>query len=136
MQVCRELDYGVRAVLMLSTAEGEIVSKKRISEQMHIPVNFLAIILPKLVRTGIINSIPGPKGGYQLSRLASEISINDVIGSVCKSFAFNRCLDISKGCELGSVCPVKPHWSIVQSMIEEYLSNVKFDQLAKDLKNK
>ena len=136
MQVCRELDYGVRAVLMLSASEGEIVSKKRISEHMHIPVNFLAIILPKLVHTGIINSIPGPKGGYQLSRRSSETSIRDVVGAICKSFAFNRCLDDSKGCELMGNCPVKPHWKKVQDMIEEYLSSVKFDQLAKDLKNK
>ncbi|MBT3182737.1 MAG: Rrf2 family transcriptional regulator [Deltaproteobacteria bacterium] len=132
MQVCRELDYGVRAVLVLSLHEGEIISKRRIAEEIDIPINFLAIILPKLVHNGLVESIPGPKGGYKLAKKSGEISMMDVVGSIEKSFAFNRCLDESKGCSYGLTCPVKPHWKKVQNDVESYLSDVTFESLARD----
>jgi len=132
MQVSRELDYGVRAVLVLSVHGGEIISKRKIASELDIPVNFLAIILPKLVHSGIVESLPGPKGGYRLARPSSQISMMDVIGSIDECFAFNRCLDMSKGCKYQDACPVRPHWQHVQTDVESYLRDVSFEKLAID----
>jgi Rrf2 family protein len=130
MQVSRELDYGLRAVVVLALYYGSTLSKRRIAEEFKIPVNFLAIILPKLVHKGIVESLPGPKGGYRLARPSREVSIYDVVCAINDVFAFNRCLDVSKGCELAPKCPVRPHWEKVQRDTENYLKTVTFDKIA------
>lgn len=134
MQVSREVDYGVRAIVVLAAHEGEVLSKRRIADEFGIPINFLAIILPKLVHEGLVESLPGPKGGYKLMPKSSDISIFDVICAIDKCFALNRCLDVGKGCEYIEGCPIRPHWKRIQGDIEEYLRHIKFDKLAEDFK--
>jgi len=130
MQVSRELDYGVRAVVVLAANEGGILSKRRIAGEFGIPINFLAIILPKLVHRGIVESLPGPRGGYRLAQSADRITILDVVRAIDREFAFNRCLDAEYGCGYTKSCPVRPHWKKVQEDAESYLKSVTFDKLA------
>lgn len=129
MQVSRELDYGVRAVVVLATHEGETLSKRRIAEEFKIPVNFLALILPKLVRSGIVESLPGPKGGYRLARQATEVSIYDILMAVDGELAFNRCLEENLGCEMKSQCPVSPFWLIFQQDAIRSLKGATLDRI-------
>ncbi len=133
MQVSRELDYGVRAVVVLAAHTGSVLSKRRIAEGFSIPVNFLAIILPKLVHAGLVESLPGPRGGYRLARAARLISIYDVIHAVDSNFSLNRCLDERKGCEQKPDCPVTAYWQELQDTVESFLRKVTFEQLAKRL---
>jgi len=129
MHLSRELDYGVRAMVILASHDGEVVPKRRIAEEFGIPINFLAIILPKLVHFGLVESLPGPKGGYKLTRVPKEISIYDVVCAVEKGFAINRCLDIVRGCKYMEKCPVRPHWKKIQDDVEYYLKDITFDSL-------
>lgn len=130
MQVSREIDYGVRAVVVMAANLDSVMSKKRIAEEFDIPVNFLAIILPKLVHYGIVESLPGPRGGYRLARPAREVSVFDVISAMDSCFCLNRCNDGSRGCEQQKRCPVSAHWKKLQENVESYLRGITFDNLA------
>lgn len=132
MQVSRELDYGVRAMLVLAAHEKDVLSKRRIAEEFEIPVNFLALILPKLVRSGLVESLPGPKGGYRLARPPQRISLFDVACAVDEAFWLNHCLDPAKGCEVSSKCPVRKVWKRIQADSVNALKGVTFDGLVAD----
>ncbi len=129
MQVSRELDYGVRAIVVLATNEGQVLSKRRIAEEFRVPVNFLALILPKLVRSGLVESLPGPKGGYRLARPAAGISIYDVMMAVDGELAFNRCLDDAVGCDMRERCPVTHFWKRLQQDAIISLKGATFDRI-------
>ena len=135
MQVSREIDYGVRAVVVMAANESRVLSKRIIAEEFGIPVNFLAIILPKLVHSGIVESLPGPRGGYRLARPSARISILDVIHAVNRGFALNRCDDGEKSCEQRHRCPVAPYWKKLQGDVELFLRGVTFETLATDFVN-
>lgn len=130
MQVSRELDYGMRAVLALASQAGEVLSKRRIAEACEIPINFLAIILPKLVRSEIIESLAGPHGGYRLVHSPRHISLFDIVCAVNQGFALNRCGDVRRRCERKAHCPIAPHWEKLQRDMEEALKKITFDRLA------
>ena len=132
MQVSRELDYGVRAMVVLSAHEKEVLSKRTIATEFRIPVNFLALILPKLVRSGLVESLPGPRGGYRLARPSSKISMFDVVTAIEEEVAFNRCLEAKRGCESKTRCPVNPIWRKLQCDAMDFLKGVTFERLAKD----
>lgn len=129
MQVSRELDYGVRAIVVLAMNEGQVLSKRRIAEEFRVPVNFLALILPKLVRSGLVESLPGPKGGYRLAKPSAGISIYDVMMAVDGELAFNRCLDEEVGCEMRERCPVTHFWKRLQDDAILSLRGATFDRI-------
>jgi Rrf2 family iron-sulfur cluster assembly transcriptional regulator len=134
MQVSREMDYGVRAMLVLSVHEGDIVSKRKIAEEYRIPINFLALILPKLVHKGFVESLPGPKGGYRLTKPSGKISLFDVACAVDEEFKLNHCLDPDKGCEMSKKCPVSKVWHHIQEESVDFLKSIMFDRLAEEYK--
>jgi Rrf2 family protein len=135
MQVSRELDYGVRAMVVLAAHEKDVLSKRKIAEEFCIPVNFLALILPKLVHFGLVESLPGPRGGYRIAKPASRISIFDVACAVDEEFKLNHCLDPDKGCDLSAKCPVSRVWKELQESCVERLKGVTFEVLVADYRS-
>lgn len=132
MQVSRELDYGVRAMLVLAVHENDVLSKRKIAQEFDIPVNFLALILPKLVRSGLVESLPGPKGGYRLAKPTQTISLFDVACAVDEVFRLNHCLDPGKSCSVSARCPVRKVWKQLQKDSVDALKGVTFDGLVSD----
>ncbi|HLE24341.1 MAG TPA: Rrf2 family transcriptional regulator, partial [Thermodesulfobacteriota bacterium] len=68
MQVSKTLDYAVRSLTYLSKEPVGRLSIKEISQNQHIPLNYLAKIMRKLVNKGIVQSMVGPEGGYVLRK--------------------------------------------------------------------
>ena len=64
MYITRETDYGVRCVLYLARKAQEIAPVNEIAKAMHIPKSFLAKILQRLVKAGIVISGRGISGGF------------------------------------------------------------------------
>ena len=64
MQVSRTLDYAVRCLIYMGASPAGKFSMKQISETQHIPQNYLAKVMRRLVNRGILRSKVGPEGGY------------------------------------------------------------------------
>jgi Rrf2 family transcriptional regulator, iron-sulfur cluster assembly transcription factor len=83
LELTKRGDYAVRAMLALAReTSGGLLSARRISDAMDIPVRFLPQVLTDLQRAGLVEAAPGRAGGYRLSRAASRISLLDVIEAV------------------------------------------------------
>ena len=57
MQVSKTLDYAVRSLTYLSKEPVGRLNIKEISQNQHIPLNYLAKIMRKLVNKGIVQSM-------------------------------------------------------------------------------
>ena len=97
MFLTKECDYAMRVVRALSDMDKKPV--KTICDYEHIPLNFAYKILKKLEHGGIVRSIRGPLGGYQLSKALSDISMFDIFAAVDEGLFINECL------RQGHVCP-------------------------------
>jgi Rrf2 family protein len=72
--------YGVRAIFDIAFHNhGKATQIKDIAERQAIPPRFLEQIFQDLKRAGLVSSKRGPRGGYQLSRPASEIRVGDIV---------------------------------------------------------
>lgn len=58
------------------------LSANRLAEYHGIPGPYLAKHLQALSRAGIVESVPGPKGGYRMARPADAVTILDVVLAV------------------------------------------------------
>jgi len=83
LELTKRGDYAVRAMLALARGSGNgLLSARRISDAMAIPVRFLPQVLGDLQRAGLVEAAPGRAGGYRLAKEAAEISLLDVIEAV------------------------------------------------------
>ena len=72
--------YGLAAICELSKHNGESPMQiKEIATSAKIPQNYLEQLLGKLRRAGIVSSIRGAKGGYELAKNPKEIKVLDIL---------------------------------------------------------
>ncbi len=84
-------EYALRAVACLGSRPGEPASADRLAEQTKVPRRYLNRVLQDLVSEGLVQSRPGPGGGYLLKRDVDQISILDVVNSVAPIERIRQC---------------------------------------------
>lgn len=73
-------EYGLRAVMHLAAHEAAWpIQARSIASAEGIPEQFLEQLLAALRRAGIVRSVRGAGGGYELARSARSITAGDVI---------------------------------------------------------
>lgn len=97
-----------------------------VAESMKVPRDFLAKIVQELTQAGILESIRGVKGGFQLGKKPEEITLLDVIEIIQGKPALNACVVDKKSCELSRRCSVHPIWTELNQMIRQRLKEVNF----------
>jgi len=84
MRVSAKAQYACIAMLELASnyQEPQLLQVKTIAESHGISPRFLVQILLQLKVHGLVRSIRGAAGGYQLARSPEEISLADVIKAI------------------------------------------------------
>lgn len=59
-----------------------VLPSARLAELHDVPPAYLAKHLQALSAAGIVESVPGPRGGYRLARAAEDITVLDVVLAV------------------------------------------------------
>jgi Rrf2 family protein len=129
LQIKRETDYAIRCLYYLSGKENEVVMVDEIAQEMRIPKTFLAKILQRLARAGLVQSYVGAKGGFYLAKKPQEINLYEVITAIEGPVAMNKCTVNKKSCSLSRTCKVHPIWVAVRKEIEEVLKNNTFKKI-------
>jgi Rrf2 family protein len=122
MRVSAKAEYACIAMLELAASYGEPqpVRIKTIADNHRIPQRFLVQILLQLKGAGLVASIRGASGGYQLARRPDQISLADVINTIDRQ-------PRAKGTNHGALMPVaealRSIWAEIgaeeQRMLEE-----------------
>ncbi len=71
-----------------------VLPSARLAELHEVPPAYLAKHLQALSAAGIVESVPGPRGGYRLARPAKEITVLDVVLAVDGDEAAFTCTEI------------------------------------------
>lgn len=124
--------YGVRALFEIARHYGKgPLSIKEIAERQKISLSYLEQILHRLGKAGIIGSVRGPHGGYELARKPAAVTIGDVIRALEGPIALSHCLEpgAAAGCFQADDCVARMVWSQVGEKIEAALDSITFDQL-------
>lgn len=104
------------------------VSLADISERQGISLSYLEQLFAKLRRNGLVSSVRGPGGGYQLAHAAGDIQIVQVIDAVDESVDATRCK--GKGnCQGGETCLTHYLWCELSEQIHDFLSGITLGSL-------
>jgi Rrf2 family protein len=120
MQIPRRVDYGLRAIIYLSTQDPEkCCSIAEIAREQNVPKKFLEKIIQDLMRRGLIRSKRGSCGGYTLARMPDQISFYDVIEALEGPIAVNVCMNEELSCDQLPRCAMVGVWSEIQQKVKE-----------------
>jgi Rrf2 family protein len=113
LRLSKKTDYALMAMKHLALQERGAASAREIAEHYDIPLELMAKILQRLARRGLLTSQQGTRGGYQLARPATVISVADVIQAVDGPLTVTACSVHDQACGQYSKCNVRdPLWRI------------------------
>ncbi len=129
MQVSRTLDYAVRSLIYMGNHEVSRMNMEEISQAQHIPQNYLAKIMRRLVERGLVRSVVGREGGYFLDKSPDEISLKDIYEAVEGEIRVIDCMDQESVCALYENCTQLPVWDKLKVSMIKLLENTKLQDL-------
>lgn len=97
MQFSVGVEYAFHSLFyMVGLPEHKTVGIKEIARLHGLTDSYLSKVFAKLRKAGIVRSIAGVKGGYELGRKAEEISFWDIIEAIEGPSYFFQCAEIRK----------------------------------------
>ena len=96
-----KLSDGVEAAIHCASSlaglePDETISAADLAHVYGLSSTYLVKHLMKLVSAGILQSIPGPKGGYRLARDAKDVTLKDIVFAVDGQSPAFRCKEIRR----------------------------------------
>ena len=111
MQITRQADYALRAIIYLSgLEENKKATTSLIAKDQKIPPSFLAKIISQLSLAGLIHTSRGAGGGVSLAKSASEISVLEVVEAIDGPVYLNECTEGTANCPFLESCPIQEVW--------------------------
>jgi Rrf2 family transcriptional regulator, iron-sulfur cluster assembly transcription factor len=133
MRLTRAGEYAVRCMLYLcSLGVDKIGNRKEIAQSMDIPAQFLGKIAQQLARTGYIEIVQGPKGGFRLVVAPEKVTLLGVIEAVMGEIYLNDCLMRPDSCYRSVTCAVNKVWQTARRQLRQTLDQTTFAGLLKD----
>jgi len=139
IKLSRRLDYAILAVSHLASRGRTVpLSARALADATRIPPAILANILKDLHHVGMVRSVRGVHGGYELSIAPEELSVGSLLRALEGDVRLVECVPSLPGlapangastCAIESNCPIKAPLRRVHERIHEVLNSLTFDQL-------
>ena len=120
-------EYALRAVACMGSQVERPLSANLLAERTKVPRRYLTRVLQDLCNAGLVQSRPGPGGGYELNYGTNELTILDVINTVEPISRIKRCpLGLSSHI---SLCPLHAELDKAYEAMEKAFGDVTIKDL-------
>ena len=126
--------YALRAMIELAVREGHgYVPLAELAKAQGISPKYLEQLAIPLRNAGLVRSERGPNGGYELARLAHEITALDIVSAIAGPLDLLNCIESADACERSQTCAARKLWkklseSIAAVLAESTLAELRNDQ--------
>lgn len=97
MQLGEGVEWALHCCTLLALVPPDrTLPASRLAEYHGVPPAYLAKHLQALAQAGIVESLPGRKGGYRLSRRADHVTLLEVVDAVESTGPSFRCTEIRR----------------------------------------
>ena len=130
MQITRQADYAVRAVLYLAKmGNNERAATSTVAKEQNIPPSFLAKIISQVIHCRSPSYIARCAWRVTLARDAKDITLLEVVEAIDGPIQLNECVGSDGGCHFDEDCPIKPVWCDAQEELVNRLKGTNFGDL-------
>ena len=137
ISITKHTDYAIVILAHFSKTPSTLVNAKDIAKSLKLPYPTVSKLLKILVKSGMLASIQGPRGGYSLRKRSEEISIASVVEAVEGPIQMTECaMGIMGKCRTEDWCSVKPHWALINQVIKKSLEKLPLSALVQPVPQK
>jgi len=128
--------FAVTAMIDVALNNGKgPVTLAGVSERQKISLSYLEQLFGKLRRHGLVDSVRGPGGGYNLARDAATLSVAEIILAVDEPIDATQCGG-RENCHDEGRCMTHELWSSLNDHIFTFLRAVTLEQLVREQRAK
>ena len=128
--ISKTAEYAIRAMAALTQlSNGGLVGAGTLSTASGVPVNYLSKIMHTLGRSGMVDSVRGPGGGFRMTKLAQRLTAYDIVNLFDDLEGKRRCFLGNKTCSAATACAAHDMWSGVWEKYEDFLHRMTLDKL-------
>ena len=126
--------YGLKMMFELAKKHGSgTMSLKDIAKKQELSETYLEQLISHLRKAGLVNSIRGAQGGYELSREPSKISVGEIIRTLEGPLAPSDCvLDGEPECTRADYCVTRPIWEKIMDSINGVIDSITLQDMVND----
>jgi Rrf2 family protein len=134
MKITAQEEYGLRILIRIANSKEAGVTIPQLSEAEGITSHYVAKLTRHLRMKGFINSTPGNKGGYILSKPATEIPIKSVLEALGGVMFDKQFCGQHSGavrlCTNSVDCSARSLWKMIQFTLDRLLDKITLHDLA------
>ncbi|HEX6256017.1 MAG TPA: Rrf2 family transcriptional regulator [Euzebyales bacterium] len=109
LELTRKTDLALRALRVLVDSGG-LHKGSDLADALDTTTAFLSQVIAPLSRAGWVRSVPGPRGGYQATGFAVDVSVLELIEAVEGPVETGRCVLRPQPCPAELPCAVHDAW--------------------------
>lgn len=131
-------EYGIKAAIFIAinSSENIRVTPKEISTEIDSPQAFTAKILQALVKNGVVNSVRGAYGGFEIDKdKIATTKLSQIVYAIDGDNIYKGCGLGLHTCDENHPCPVHDRFKLVREELKDMLENTSLEQLALDIKS-
>lgn len=114
-------EYALRAAHLLAQGPSRgHRSSEELAEALDLPANFLSKLLRRLREEGVLESRPGPHGGFRLAREPERVTLAEVTGPFDGVVRDRQCLLGRPECRDDVPCAAHERWKALAGEIEGF----------------
>ena len=128
-------DYGLVLMTCMARAGASPMRTARdLARESKLPLSTVSKLLKELLRSGLLISHRGIKGGYVLARDAHHISVVEIIAAIEGPMALTECsTDVTGLCTLEPCCPIKSNQQIINQAVRGVLQKIMLSDLVRPI---
>ncbi|MYN12042.1 SUF system Fe-S cluster assembly regulator [Pusillimonas sp. TS35] len=125
LRISKIMDYGTLVLTHMAGAPTGVYSAADLAATLGLGQPTVSKILKLLGQHGLVRGSRGARGGYTLSRPASQISIADVIDALEEQpFGLTECTAQPGACSVEAGCHIRSNWQRINAIVRRTLEDV------------
>jgi Rrf2 family protein len=117
MKINTKIRYGLRMVIAIAQAN-RLVNTTELGSSMLVSSKYLRKLAGPLEKAGLIKSMQGIYGGYELAKSPEDINLGMILDAYQEQLSWTDCV-LGKKCDLKDSCLAKHVWAMLEKTLQK-----------------
>jgi Rrf2 family protein len=123
--------YSIRILSYMALQDERLISAKHLVERLHISDKYLRGLMTKLVKQGLVKSIQGRDGEYEISKPYQELYLIEIIRAVEDISKYTGCVLGFEECSSENPCALHDRWNNIKTDTVQFLKTTTLADIVK-----
>ena len=133
LRVTKLTDYATVVLTVLAARPAEVLSATELAEAAGLEPPTVSKLLKPLAQAKLVEGLRGVRGGYRLTRQASEITLIEIVEAMEGPLAITECSQDDSQCGIAEQCGVRSNWRLINDVLADALRGVTLAQMLRPL---